>query len=57
MLSNQIIILTTTSYMDNQFFKFGYTFLENELYNAAEELQLQLLELRNNHSVRTRYCK
>ena len=34
----------TRSFTEKQVFKFGYTFLENGLYNAAEELQLQVLE-------------
>ena len=34
----------TTSYMDNQFFKFGYAFLENGLYNEGEESMVQILE-------------
>ena len=43
-MSHRRSIGRTTSLTENQVFKFGYTFLENGLYDAAEELQLQVLE-------------
>ena len=43
-MSHRRSIGRTTSFTENQVFEIGYTFLENGLYNAAEELQLQVLE-------------
>ena len=43
-MSHRRSIGRTTSLTENQVFKFGCTFLENGLYDAAEELQLQVLE-------------
>ena len=45
-MSHRRSIGRTTSFTENQVFKFENTFLENGLYNAAEELQLEVFELR-----------
>ena len=45
-MSHRKSIGRTTSLAENQVLKFGHTFFENGLYNAAEELQLEVSESR-----------
>ena len=45
-MSHRRIIGRTTSFTEDQVLKFENTFFENGLYNAAEELQLEVLESR-----------
>ena len=44
LMSHRRSIGRTTSLAENRVLKFGRTFFENGLYNAAEELQLEVLE-------------